>query len=66
MDTLAPPLVAPYSPVPGIYDEMLARPGVSSPDWDAYAASISGAGKRRNGSPVEYGAAAIRENGVTL
>ena len=44
MDTLAPSLVGSYSPLPGIYDEMMSGPGVFRPHWDDYATSISAMG----------------------
>lgn len=64
-DTLAAPLVGNYSPVAGIYDEMMSAPGVLRPQWDEYAASISALGSEEMARRWNTARQRIRENGVT-
>ena len=64
-DTLAAPFVGNYSPVPGIYDEMMSAPGVLRPHWDDYAASISALGAEELQRRWNTARQRIRENGVT-
>src|SRR5271166_1734200 len=65
LDTPATPLLGTYSPDPGIYDEMLAAPGVFRPHWDAYAAAIAALGSDEMARRWKTARERIRENGVT-
>lgn len=64
-DTLVAPLVGSYSPVPGIYDEMMSGPGVLRAHWDQYAASISALGSEEMARRWNTARQRISENGVT-
>ncbi len=65
VDMLAPPLVGIYSPMPGIYDEMMSAPGVLRPHWDDYLGSISTLGVDELARRWNTARQRIRENGVT-
>ncbi len=54
-----------YRPTPGIYDEMLATPGVYRPHWSRLAGTLGRLNRHELAARWENGLRIIREHGVT-
>ncbi len=54
-----------YQPLPGVYDEMFASPGLIRPHWREFVAAMDAMGPRELGRRWEQAQRLIRDNGVT-
>ncbi len=54
-----------YQPLPGVYDETFASPGLMRPHWRDFIEAIDAMGPRELGRRWEQAQRLIRENGVT-
>jgi len=54
-----------YEAVPGVFDEMLAAPGLLRPHWESFVQSVEAMGPEEFAARRHNARRAIRENGVT-
>jgi uncharacterized circularly permuted ATP-grasp superfamily protein/uncharacterized alpha-E superfamily protein len=64
---VAPPasLAGGYAPVPGVFDEMAAAPGVPRPCWEPFIASLERLGGEELSARADSARRMLREHGVT-